>query len=83
MVKYTKWIEAARDDLIAEVAVRSLQSRLEPVQDYVVLAANKADKDIEYVHVRTLLRRVVRQTMRGETRPQMPFPHCLARRQVR
>ena len=50
MVKYTKWIEAAGDELIAEVAVRSLQSRLEPVQDYVVLAANKADEDIEYVH---------------------------------
>jgi len=50
MVKYTKWIEAARGDLLAEVAVRSLQSRLEPVQDYVVLAANKADKDAEYVH---------------------------------
>ena len=60
MVKYTKWIEAAPDDLIAEVAVRSLQSRLEPVQDYVVLAANKPDKDAEYVHqMRVWSRRAV------------------------
>lgn len=60
MAKYTKWIEATGDDLIAEVAVRSLQSRLEPVQDYLVLAANKADKEIEYVHqVRVWSRRAV------------------------
>lgn len=39
-------------------------------------------QNVKYVHVRTLHRRVVRQTMRGETQPQMPCRHCLARRQL-
>ena len=60
MVKYTKWLESAGDDLIRDVAVRGLQSRFEPVQDYVVLAANKLDREIEYVHqMRVWSRRAV------------------------
>lgn len=60
MAKYTKWIDASPDDAIADVAVRSLQSRFEPVCDYLALAAEKPEKDIENVHqMRVWSRRTV------------------------
>lgn len=60
MAKYTKWIDASPDEAIADVAVRSLQSRFEPVWDYLVLAAEKPGKDIEHVHqMRVWSRRTV------------------------
>ncbi|MBC8872369.1 MAG: CHAD domain-containing protein [Planctomycetes bacterium] len=60
MAKYTKWIDASPDEMISEVAVRSLRSRIEPVRDYLVLAAEESGKDLEYVHqVRVWSRRAV------------------------
>jgi CHAD domain-containing protein len=45
-----KWISAKSDEPVTEVAARSLKSRLEPVQQYLPLAAKKYKEDIEYVH---------------------------------
>ena len=46
--------------MISKVAVRSLRSRIEPVRDYLVLAAEESGKDTEYVHqVRVWSRRAV------------------------
>jgi len=60
VAKYTKWIDASPDETIADVAVRSLQSRFEPVCDYLALAAEKPEKDIENVHqMRVWSRRTV------------------------
>ena len=50
MAKFTKWMEASPDELLEDVAVRSLDSRLQPVMHYVPLAARHPEKDIEYVH---------------------------------
>lgn len=60
MGKYTKWIDASPNEAIADVAVRSLQYRFEPVRDYLVLAAEEPEKDIERVHqMRVWSRRAV------------------------
>jgi len=60
VAKYTKWIDASPDEMISKVAVRSLRSRIEPVRDYLVLAAEESGKDTEYVHqVRVWSRRAV------------------------
>jgi CHAD domain-containing protein/uncharacterized protein Yka (UPF0111/DUF47 family) len=46
-----KWLEGVRpDDSTVDVAVLALRNRLEAVQHFLPLAANDADKDIEYVH---------------------------------
>jgi CHAD domain-containing protein len=60
VAKYTKWIDASPDETIADVAVRSLQSRVDAVRDYLTLAAEEPEKDIEYVHqMRVWSRRAV------------------------
>ncbi len=60
MADYSKWVDASPDESVVEVAARSLQSRLEPVQDYLALAAEHAEDDIEYVHqMRVWSRRAV------------------------
>ena len=60
MPDYSKWVDASHDESVVDVAVRSLQSRLEPVQDYLALAAEHAEEDIEYVHqMRVWSRRAV------------------------
>jgi len=46
----SKWISAQGDEPVTEVAVRALRSRLEPVQEYLPLAANQHEEDIEYIH---------------------------------
>jgi CHAD domain-containing protein len=48
--KSTKWIEATRDELVFDVAERSLRSRLTAVYYYLPLAAKQAEDDVEYVH---------------------------------
>ena len=50
MAKFNKWMEASPDELLEDVAVRSLDSRLQPVMHFVPLAARHPEKDIEYVH---------------------------------
>ncbi len=45
-----KWIKATPDELVTDVAKRSLQGRLKPVQHYLPLAAQSAEDDVEYVH---------------------------------
>lgn len=50
MAKFTKWVEAGADELLEDVAVRSLDSRLQPVMHYVPLAAKHAESDVENVH---------------------------------
>ncbi len=50
MQKFSKWIQASPDEPLVDVAMRSLQSRLEPVAYYTRMAAIKASEDIEYVH---------------------------------
>lgn len=50
MAKFVKWVEAGPDELLEDVAVRSLNSRLQPVMHYVPLAAKGPDGDIEHVH---------------------------------
>ncbi len=50
MAHAVKWIEADPDEPVVDVAKRSLQARLEPVQYYLPLAAKKSDEDIEHVH---------------------------------
>ncbi len=45
-----RWINADGDTRVSEVAIRSLQARLEPVQEFLPLAALKHDESIEYVH---------------------------------
>jgi CHAD domain-containing protein len=50
MAKYSKWIQAAPGDPLDQVAVRSLRSRLDPLEHYVPLAASGSDENIEYVH---------------------------------
>lgn len=45
-----KWINAKRTEPVTEVAVRSLKSRLELVQQLLPLAATKHRESIEYVH---------------------------------
>lgn len=45
-----KWISANSDDPVTEVAARSLESRLRPVQEYLPLAAKSYMDDVEYVH---------------------------------
>jgi CHAD domain-containing protein len=60
MAAYSKWIDASADESVVDVAVRSLQSRLEPVHDYLKLAAECPEADIEYVHqMRVWSRRAV------------------------
>ena len=60
MAVYSKWIDASPDESVVDVAVRSLQSRLEPVHDYLKLAAEHPEEDIEYVHqMRVWSRRAV------------------------
>ena len=50
MAKFVKWVEAGVDELLEDVAVRSLDSRLQPVMHYVPLAAKHPERDIENVH---------------------------------
>lgn len=50
MAKFVKWVEAGADELLEDVAVRSLDSRLQPVMHYVPLAAKHPERDIENVH---------------------------------
>jgi CHAD domain-containing protein len=50
MTSYTKWTEASPDENLAAVAVRSLDARLQAVQEYLEKAALQADKEIEHVH---------------------------------
>lgn len=45
-----KWISAEGDEPVTEVAAQSLRSRLQPVQEFLPLAAEKYEDDIEYVH---------------------------------
>lgn len=45
-----KWIIAKGDERVTDVAARSLQARLKPIQKYLPLAAIKHDESIEYVH---------------------------------
>ncbi|MBI2479984.1 MAG: CHAD domain-containing protein [Planctomycetia bacterium] len=45
-----KWIIAKGGERVTEVAVRSLLVRLEAIQQYLPLAAMKAEESIEYVH---------------------------------
>ncbi len=50
MAKFMKWMEAGPDELLEDVAVRSLDSRLQSVMHYVPLAAKHPEQDVEYVH---------------------------------
>lgn len=50
MAKFVKWVEAGPDELLEDVAVRSLDSRLQPVMHYVPLAAKHPERDVENVH---------------------------------
>ncbi|NLF72268.1 MAG: CHAD domain-containing protein [Candidatus Anammoximicrobium sp.] len=50
MAKFLKWVEAGPDELLEDVAVRTLDSRLQPVMHYVPLAAKHPERDIEHVH---------------------------------
>ena len=50
MAKFVKWVEAGSDEWLEDVAVRSLDSRLQPVMHYVPLAAKHPERDIENVH---------------------------------
>ena len=50
MAKFVKWVDAGADELLEDVAVRSLDSRLQPVMHYVPLAAKCPEGDIEHVH---------------------------------
>jgi CHAD domain-containing protein len=50
MAKFMKWVEAGPDELLEDVAVRSLDSRLQSVMHYVPLAAMHPEQDVEYVH---------------------------------
>lgn len=60
MAHEAKWISADGDEPVTTVALRSLRSRLEPVQKYLPLAATKYTDDIEYVHLlRVWTRRAV------------------------
>jgi CHAD domain-containing protein len=46
-----KWVlDVSPDDRISDVAVRTLQTRLEAVQHYLPLAAEKPEQDVEHVH---------------------------------
>lgn len=50
-VAIEKWIlNVTPEERTRDVAVHTLQTRLEAVQDYLPLAAEKAEEDIEYVH---------------------------------
>ena len=47
-----KWVQGVSlDDRATDVAVRTLQARLAGVQHYLPLAAEQAEKDVEYVHL--------------------------------
>jgi CHAD domain-containing protein len=60
MATYSKWVEASPDEAVVEVAVRSLQSRMDPVLQFLPLAAKRPEEDVEYVHrVRVWSRRAV------------------------
>ena len=60
MASYSKWVEASPDETIVDVTVRSLQSRLDPVLEFLPLAAKHAEEDVEYVHrLRVWSRRAV------------------------
>lgn len=50
MAKFVKWIEAGPDEVLEDVAVRSLDSRFQPLLHFVPLAAKRPEQDIEYVH---------------------------------
>lgn len=50
MAKFIKWMEASPDELLEDVAVRSLDARLQAVMHFVPLAAMQPEQDIEHVH---------------------------------
>ena len=50
MAHLPKWISAQGDEPVTEVARRALRSRLEPVREYLPLAAKRHKEDIEYIH---------------------------------
>lgn len=53
-----KWIKANPDELVTDVAARSLSGRLKPVRRHLLLATKNAEDDIEYIHqVRVCSRR--------------------------
>ncbi len=45
-----KWISAAGNEPVTKVAVQTLRSRLEAVQEYLPLAALSHEESVEYVH---------------------------------
>lgn len=45
-----KWVAAVPTEPVVEVAVRSLENRLDTVRYYIPLAADRAEEDTEYVH---------------------------------
>ncbi len=60
MASYSKWVEASPAETVVDVTVRSLRSRLDPVLEFLPLAAERPQDDVEYVHrVRVWSRRAV------------------------
>lgn len=50
MTKPTKWIDAAPQEPVPEVAARTLRSRLEMIQEYLPRAANCQEENPEHLH---------------------------------
>jgi len=50
VVHTAKWISAEGDEPVTEVAIRSLNSRLKPVQQFLPSAALESEADVEHVH---------------------------------
>jgi CHAD domain-containing protein len=50
MTNYSKWAEASPEENVAAVAVRSLDTRLRAVQEYLDKAAIESEQDVEHVH---------------------------------
>jgi CHAD domain-containing protein len=50
MTATSKWVQAARNDLVFQVAAQSLEGRLAAVLHYLPLAAEHAAEDLEHVH---------------------------------
>ena len=50
MTATSKWVKASRNDLVFQVAAKSLEGRLSAVLHYLPLASPQASDDSEYVH---------------------------------
>ncbi|MFV1966479.1 MAG: CHAD domain-containing protein [Pirellulaceae bacterium] len=50
MAGITKWIDASPNELVYDVAERSIQTHLDTVHHFLPLAVQQPDDDIEYVH---------------------------------